>query len=38
LLIVVSPKPSSEGRKDEVWPEGRSQLIKSTALNPWGQT
>ncbi len=38
LLIAVSPKPSSEGRKEGVSPKAGSQLIKSTALNRSGQT
>jgi hypothetical protein len=38
LLIAVSPKPSSEGRKEVVSPKAGSQLIKSTALNLFGQT
>ena len=38
LLIAVSPKPSSEGRKEAVSPKAGSQLIKSTALIGPGQT
>lgn len=38
LLIAVSPKPSSEGRKEASSPKAGSQLIKSTALIGSGQT
>ena len=38
LLIVVSPKPSFEGRKEVGCPKAGSQLIKSTASRTYRQT